>query len=129
MDKVVDHLFVFRGNSIIDDFPGNYSDFRIYEDSKPVEKKVISEKTNQAKNDWISKKSKVKLNYQEQKEYLKLEKEISKLEQEKEILEEKFATENWEGAEIDTQSKNLQELINQLETKTDRWLELSIKLE
>ena len=65
----------------------------------------------------------------EQKEFSRLEKEISRLEQEKEVLESKFATENWDGAEIDSQSKNLQELINKLETKTDRWLELSMKLE
>ena len=43
MDKIVDHLFVFRGKGIVEDFPGNYSDYRTYEDSKPKEKKIISE--------------------------------------------------------------------------------------
>jgi ATP-binding cassette subfamily F protein uup len=129
MDKIVDHMFVFRGDCIIDDFPGNYTDFRTYEDSKPPEKKVISETTIQSKNDWKNQKEKAKLSYLEQKEYAKLEKEIAKLELEKEVLESKFATENWTGEEIDIQSKNLQEIINKLETKTDRWMELSMKSE
>ncbi len=129
MDKVVDHLFVFRGDCVIDDFPGNYSDFRIYEDSKPVEKKVISGENTTTKSNWKSKENKSKLSYKEQKEHAKLEREIAKLEREKETLEKKFTTENWESEKINNQSKILQELIQSIESKTERWFELSDKLE
>ena len=67
MDKIVDHLFVFKGNAEIEDFPGNYSDFRIYEDSQPVEKEENT--TSEAKANWLNEKSKVKLSYNEQKEF------------------------------------------------------------
>ena len=129
MDKVIDHLFVFRGDCVIDDFPGNYSDFRIYEDSKPVEKKTISEENTTTKGNWKNQDNKAKLSYNEQKEYAKLEREIAKLEKEKDDLESKFATENWVGEEIDKQSKILQEMMQSLESKTERWFDLSAKLE
>ncbi len=129
MDKIVDHLFVFRGNCVIDDFPGNYSDFRSYEDSKPSEKKVISEDNSTTKANWKSQDNKTKLSYNEQKEYAKLEREVAKLERDKETLEAKFATENWDTEEIDKQSKMLQDIIQTLETKTERWFDLSAKLE
>lgn len=127
MDKIVDHLFVFRGNAIIDDFPGNYSDFRIYEDSQPAKKEenTISE----AKTNWLSEKPKVKLSYNEQKEFKNLEKEIQKLEAERDSLQNKFATENWDGQEIDKQSVKLQEIIEKIDKKTERWFELSVKME
>ncbi len=127
MDKIVDHLFVFRGNAIIDNFPGNYSDFRIYEDSQPAEKEenTISE----AKANWLSEKPKVKLSYNEQKEFKNLEKEIQKLEAERDSLQNKFATENWDGQEIDKQSVKLQEVIEKIDEKTERWFELSVKME
>lgn len=129
MDKIVDHLFVFRGDCVIDDFPGNYSDFRSYEDSKPAEKKVIFEENSTTKNNWKSQENKTKLSYKEQKEHAKLEREVANIEREKETLESKFATENWDPEEIDKQSKILQDLIQLLETKTERWFDLSAKLE
>jgi ATP-binding cassette subfamily F protein uup len=129
MDKIVDHLFVFRGNGIIDDFPGNYSDFRAYEDSKAIEKNETQKNVSKPKNDWKKDTSKAKLSYTEQKEYSKLEKEIAKLEKEKETLQNKFATESWSGDEIDKQSQNLQQIIDNIETKTERWFELSAKME
>ncbi|MCF6308150.1 MAG: ABC-F family ATP-binding cassette domain-containing protein [Flavobacteriaceae bacterium] len=129
MDKIVDHLFVFRGDCVIDDFPGNYSDFRSYEDSKPTEKKVITEENSTTKNNWKSQDNKTKLSYKEQKEHAKLEREVANLEREKETLESKFATENWNPEDIDKQSKILQDLIQSLETKTERWFDLSAKLE
>ncbi len=129
MDKIVDHLFVFKGNCVVDDFPGNYSDYRTYEDSKPVEKKVIVEENTTNKNNWKSQDNKTKLSYNEQKEHAKLEREIAKLERDKEALESKFATENWDAEEIDKQSKILQEIMQSLETKEERWFELSSKLE
>ena len=128
MDKIVDHLFVFRGNTEIEDFPGNYSDFRTYEDSQPTEKKEI-DSTAKAKDDWKEEKPKAKLSYNEQKEYNKLEQEIAKLETQREEFQNKFATENWDGPEIDKQSIKLQELIDKIEERTERWFELSARLE
>lgn len=128
MDKIVDHLFIFTGNGAIVDFPGNYSDYRAYESSRAT----VSEKDDTPSKDkkqWKDDSAKAKLSYAEQKEYQKLEKEISKLEKEKVVLQNKFATENWNGEEINKQSINLQELIDTIELKTERWFELSAKLE
>ena len=129
MDKIVDHLFIFRGNSVIEDFPGNYSDFRTYEDSKPSESKTISGDTNANKDNWKAQDTKSKLSYNEQKEHAKLEREVAKLEREKETLESKFATEAWNPEEIQKQSVILQQLIQNLEKKTERWFLLSDKME
>tara|TARA_R100001369_G_scaffold92320_1_gene136749 strand:- start:2221 stop:4086 length:1866 start_codon:yes stop_codon:yes gene_type:complete len=128
MDKIVDHLFVFRGNGEVSDFPGNYSDYRTYEDSKP-KNEPKAETVDTTKTDWKKDTSKAKLSYHEQKEYRNLEKEIAKLEKEKETLQNKFATENWDGEEIDKQSLKLQELIDAIEEKEMRWFELSEKIE
>lgn len=129
MDKIVDHLFVFRGNAIIDDFPGNYSDFRTYEDS--TEKETKEERTDIAepKKSWKKDTDKPKLTYSEQKEFSKLESEIKKLEAEKEKLETQFTTQDWDVDQIREKSIELQNLIKRLETKTERWFELSIKQE
>jgi ATP-binding cassette subfamily F protein uup len=129
MDKIVDHLFVFRGDGVIQDFPGNYSDFRIYEDSAISEKNTTSEEESKPKNDWKTNNDKAKLSYSEQKEFQKLEKEIAKLEIERETLQNKFATEDWDGEEIDKQSQNLQKIIDTIEIKTERYFELMEKLE
>ena len=126
MDKIVDHLFIFRGNSVVEDFPGNYSDFRTYEDSKPSESKALS---NDNKGNWKTQEKKSKLSFNEQKEHAKLEREVAKLEREKETLESKFATEDWNPEEIQKQSVILQELIQNLEKKTERWFLLSDKME
>ena len=74
MDKIVDHLFVFRGEGVVEDFPGNYSDFRAYEDSKPKEKIVKVEKKQPEK-----KPTQVKLSFEEKREFGSLEKEIERL--------------------------------------------------
>ena len=129
MDKIVDHLFVFRGDSLVEDFPGNYSDFRIYEDSKPPQNKKVSSERNSNKSNWKKQGDKAKLSYQEQKEYQRLEREIANLEREKNALENKFTTENWEADEIQKQSIQLQNIIESLNNKTERWFELSSLLE
>ena len=129
MDKIVDHLFVFRGNSLVEDFPGNYSDFRVYEDSKlPKNKKTISQHDS-PKNTWKKEEKKNKLSYTEQKEYQRLEREIANLESEKNTLESMFTTENWDADEIQKQSLNLQKVIEDLDKKTERWFDLSALLE
>jgi len=126
IDKIVDHLFVFRGNGVIDDFPGNYTDYRTYQDSIPKEKAVDTAEAK-PKNEWKKDSGKVKLSYNDQKEYQKLEKEIIKLEAERDHIQNKFATENWDGEEINKQSKQLQEVMDKIELKTERWFELSVK--
>ena len=129
MDKIVDHLFVFKGKGEIQDFPGNYSDFRTYEDSKPKKApKAKPEVTETTQTESKKDATKAKLSYHEQKEHRNLEKEIAKLEKEKEALQNKFATENWDGEEIDKQSLKLQELIDAIEEKEMRWFELSEKI-
>lgn len=125
MDKVVDHLLVFRGDGVIEDFPGNYSDFRAYEDSSdPTEKTIKKEKT-----DWKDPGAKAKLSYNEQKEYKALERDIAKFEREKKQLEAAFATADWDTDKINEESLKLQQIVTTLEEKTERWFELSMKLE
>jgi ATP-binding cassette subfamily F protein uup len=129
MDKIVDHLFVFRGEGIIQDFPGNYSDFRTYEDSALKTKKIETAEESKQKNDWKANNDKAKLSYNEQKEYSKLESQIAKLERERDSLQSKFATEKWDGDEINKQSNILQKIIDQVDKKTMRYFELLEKLE
>ena len=129
MDKIVDHLFVFRGDGEIQDFPGNYSDFRTYEDSASKVKKTETIEESKPKNDWKADNDKAKLSYNEQKEYSKLESQIAKLERERDTLQNKFASEKWDGNEINKQSKKLQEIIDQVDAKTARYFELLEKLE
>ncbi len=129
MDKIVDHLFVFRGDGVIQDFPGNYSDFRIYEDSAAKEPALESKEPAKAKNDWKKDTSKAALSYNEQKEHARLERDIAQLERDREALQNKFATENWDADEINKQSAKLQEMIHLIEQKEERWFELSAKLE
>ena len=113
----------------MEDFPGNYTDFRVYEDSNIQEKREASEAEPKIKRDWKQDTGPAKLSYNEQKEYNKLENEIANLEKERETLQNKFATENWDGEEIDKQSIKLQEIIDSIEAKEERWFELSAKME
>ena len=130
MDKIVDHLFVFKGEGLIENFPGNYSDYRSYENSKILEERAqknIAEKTE--KISWKQKDTSTKLSYNEQKEYNKLEKEIKKLEEQKEKLQIKFTDQNLTGENINLLSIELGEIDNKIEQKTERWFELSSILE
>ncbi len=131
MDKIVDHLFVFQGQGQIDDFPGNYSDYRAYENSQVKEKEVLPGKEKkQSKNDWkITAKEKKPLSYEEQKEFKKLEKEIEKLEVEKENLQGQFLNQSLEGDEITKISIHLNQVEENITAKTERWFELSSLME
>lgn len=129
MDKIVDHLFVFKGAGKIQDFPGNYSDYRAYKDSAVKEKAENTSEPKAAKNDWKKDSSKAQLSYNEQKEHSRLEKQIAALEKDREKLQNKFATEGWDGDEIDKQSIKLQAIMDEIEEKTERWFELSAKLD
>ncbi|PHS09013.1 MAG: ABC transporter [Kordia sp.] len=125
MDKVVDHLFIFRGEGIIEDFPGNYSDFRSYEDSASPMAKNVEKKE---KTSW-KKETKVQLSFNEQKEYNRLEKDIQKIEKEKTVLENSFATKEYTPEEIQEISKKIKQLGDAMDEKEMRWFELSAKLE
>lgn len=131
MDKIVDHLFVFRGAGYIEDFPGNYSDFRAYEDSQDQEQEPIKPKSIQqqtaAKTATTTQKQKISFN--EQKEYQQLESKIRSLEKDKLALEQSFFEEGLSVETIEDRSKKLQEVIETIELKTMRWFELAAKIE
>lgn len=127
MDKIVDHLFVFRGEGEIEDFPGNYSDFRAYEDS--AEPKVLNSVSTE-KTNWKEKQTtKTGLSFNEQKEFNKIEKEIKDLEYNKKQIEQEFADGKVADDKIETKANELQKIIQSLEEKEERWFELSSKME
>jgi ABC transport system ATP-binding/permease protein len=126
MDKIVDHLFVFRGQGIINDFPGNYSDFRTYEDSIPKNTDVSEKKIE--KKQW-KKDSNSQLSYNEQKELKNIESKLKSLEHDKKELEVKFNNESLSSEKINELSTQLQHIIETIEEKELRWLELLEKLE
>ena len=126
MDKIVDHLFVFRGDGFIEDFPGNYSDFRSYEDSQP--KLAEKEKSSGEKKEWKTPKTTANtLSFSEQKEYNRLEKEIAQLETEKEGIEKQFMDTRLAPETITELSIQLNALTGTIEQKTERWFELSVQ--
>ncbi|AWI27231.1 ABC-F family ATP-binding cassette domain-containing protein [Flavobacterium pallidum] len=128
MDKIVDHLFIFRGEGQIEDFPGNYSDFRSYEDSiEPTKKELNS--VNTEKNSWKQQQVQSGLSFAEQKEFQKTEREIKDLEFEKSNIEKQFADASIADADIEKKASELQAIIKKLEAKEERWFELSAKME
>jgi len=129
MDKIVDHLFVFKGNGVIEDFPGNYTDYRVYESSRiEEERENKAPSTEKQEKNWRDS-SGGKLSYLEQKEYKQLEKDIQKLEEKKESLQNKFADPELDGNAIDQLSIELKEVTDAIDVKTERWFELSAILE
>jgi ATP-binding cassette subfamily F protein uup len=127
MDKIVDHLFIFRGEGVIEDFPGNYSDFRAYEDSaEPVKEEP---KTAAEKKSWKQNNVSAGLTFNEQKEYQKIEKEIKDLEREKEAIEKQFSDGSIADNEIAKKAAELETILKKIEEKTERWFELSAKME
>lgn len=127
MDKIVDALFVFRGDGVVENFPGNYSDFRAYDNSadttetakieKPVEKKVEKES------------SKTSLSFNEKREFGALEVEIERLQKRKTTIEKQFLNVEIATEDIPKKSEELQDIIAEIEQKEERWLELSMKME
>ena len=124
MDKIVDSLFVFRGDGVVENFPGNYSDYRTYEDSKPKEKVVKVEK-KQA----VITPSKVKLSFEEKREFGSLEKDIERLGRKKKSIEASFMEEGISQEQVKEKSEELHKVISSLEEKEERWFEISLKLE
>ena len=125
MDKIVDHLFVFRGEGMVEDFPGNYSDFRTYEDSTPVA--AEPKKTLTAKPP-VTNQSETKLSFNEQKELNNLESKLKSLEFDKKELEAKFLVPDIDMETINTLSEALKTLNEVIEDKELRWMELNEKL-
>ena len=126
MDKIVDHLFVFQGKGRIDHFPGNYSDYRAYEESAVQEMYNASSDQKKQNNDWkATNKSENGLSFNEQKEYNKLEKEIKNLEKSRDSLQNRFSTATLNPEEIKTLSIKLSEISDQIDVKTERWFVLS----
>ncbi|WP_370392222.1 ABC-F family ATP-binding cassette domain-containing protein [uncultured Winogradskyella sp.] len=128
MDKIVDHLFVFRGNGVIEDFPGNYSDFRAYDQSKS-ETPTDADNNTEQKTENLEENKAQKLSYNEQKEFKNLESRIRALELDKKQLEQKFHNPELSQDEINDLSQELQDIIDEIETKELRWFELAEKFE
>ena len=127
MDKIVDHLFVLKGQGQIEDFPGNYSDYRAYEGENQSQNDTTEKKV---KKEWKKETNSQKgLSYQDQQTFKKLEKTINKLEEEKELLQNRFVNEALSQEEIKALSITLSELEADLEQKSDRWLEFSMLME
>ena len=132
LDKIVDHLFVFEGEGVIKDFIGNYKDYREYIAEKEREKKEALRENTQKKEkqyvptpDEIINPKKKKLSYKEQREVDQLTKEIEDLEGEKVELEKILSGGKVEFEEINRASKRIGEVIELLDEKTFRWLELN----
>ncbi len=125
MDKIVDHLFVFEGQGVIKDFPGNYS---IYQDFKKEEEKTKAKKEKSQKEPQKAttvKDKPRKLSFKEKKEMEQLEKEMEELNEEKSAIEEALNSGTLDADTLTDKSKRISEVIDLLDEKEMRWLELS----
>ena len=134
MDKVVDHLLVFQGDCKIKDFPGNYSDYRAWQelmDAEELEKKNTQTiaQSESRKQEPTKKEKRVdekrKLTFNEKRELQNLEQELELLEREKKELETNLSSGLLNTEEIVAQSKRFSDVSELLDEKTMRWLELS----
>ena len=134
MDKVVDHLMVFKGNAELKDFPGNYTDYREWNELMEEQEKEERNKESKNKNQEPKAKSpetvrpaveKRKPTFKEKQEFEALEKEIPQLEREKTDIEAQLASGTLGGDEIIKASQRHAEVNNLIDEKTMRWLELS----
>uniref|UniRef100_UPI004026C4E7 ribosomal protection-like ABC-F family protein n=1 Tax=Alloprevotella sp. TaxID=1872471 RepID=UPI004026C4E7 len=130
MDKVVDHLLVFNGEGSIDDFPGNYSEYRewksLRDHEEREEKEEVRKNSNATakQNTWGGEKKR-KLSFKEKQELKQLEQDIDNLETEKKQLEEALCSGVLSVEELTEKSKRLPLLNEELDEKSMRWLELS----
>jgi len=130
MDKVVDHLLAFRGNAVIKDFPGNYTQYREW---KEVQELIEKEAQQQAKpkeekvqvNPSAKKEEKKKLSFNEKREFEELDTLIPKLEEEKVQLETELSSGTLSNEELLNKSTRISQLIEEIDEKTLRWMELS----
>lgn len=123
MDKVVDHILVFKGEGVIDDFPGNYTQYRQYSalQSKEEAKADASVKEKKSyRND-----SRRRMSYKEKREFEQLEKDIAALEQQQHEIEEALCSGTLSVEELTEKSRLLPKLKEEIDEKSMRWLELS----
>ena len=128
MDKVVDHLLVFKGQGEIKDFPGNYTQYREWQALQPKDTVSASKPAQLAIENstlTMTKEPKRKMSYKEKREFELLEGEIEALEAEKKQIEEALSSGTISVDEITVMSKRLPLLMEELDEKSMRWLELS----
>ncbi|MCD4834014.1 MAG: ABC-F family ATP-binding cassette domain-containing protein [Bacteroidales bacterium] len=131
MDQVVDHLFVFRGNGDVKDFPGDYSQYREWltkvekEEKKESASGIKKEPARQSVGKASLTGLKVKLSFNEKREFEKLENDIADLENEKANLEKEISSGTLNNDDLIQKSNRIGEIIKLLDEKSDRWLELS----
>lgn len=125
MDKIVDHLLVFQGNGVIQDFPGNYTQYREWSALKPKESKEknqpLEKKSRKVQDVSVRK----KMTFKEKREFEQLEKDIAALEKEQKIIEEELCSGKLTIGELTEKSRRLPVLKDELDEKSMRWLELS----
>ena len=131
MDKVVDHLLVFKGEGEIQDFPGNYTQYREWCRLQPktegegAEKKATKPTAKEQPSATQKKEGKRKMTYKEKREYEQLTKELEQLENEQKILEEALCSGQLSVEELTEKSKRLPEIKDEIDEKEMRWLELA----
>ena len=126
MDKVVDHLLVFKGQGEIKDFPGNYTQYREWQALQPKESASAAQKPVKVTIDTRSEReTKRKMSFKEKREFEQLEKDIATLEDEKKQIEDALSSGTLSVDEITQMSKRLPLLNDELDEKSMRWLELS----
>ena len=129
MDRLVDHLFVFEGNGEVRDFPGNYTQYRIWmkeqeeREGLTVDSRQLKVERTEVKNDIVA--SKKKMSFKEKREFEMLEKELPALEAEKLKITEKMSQGDLSFDEISKLSERMIAITQELEEKELRWLELS----
>lgn len=131
MDKVVDHLLVFKGEGEIQDFPGNYTQYREWCRLQPktegegTEKKATKPTAKEQPSATQKKEGKRKMTYKEKREYEQLTKELEQLENEQKTLEEALCSGQLSVEELTEKSKRLPEIKDEIDEKEMRWLELA----
>ncbi len=125
MDKVVDHLLVFRGGGDIRDFPGNYSDYREWKRAKAERDKKTVAKPKEESTKRVRPVEKRRMSFKERQEFERLEVEIASLEEEKKMIEAALCSGALGVDELVEKSKRLPALNDELDEKSMRWLELS----
>lgn len=124
MDKIVDHLLVFNGNGDINDFPGNYTQYRMWQALQPKDAEK-SDNTEKREKKSYHGEQKRKLSFKEKRELQQLEADIEALEKEQKQIEEELCSGTLSVEALTQKSKRLPQLKDELDEKSMRWLELS----
>lgn len=123
MDKVVDHILVFKGEGVIDDFPGNYTQYRQYSALQSKEEAKVDASVKEKKS--YRNDSRRRMSYKEKREFEQLEKDIASLEQQQHEIEEALCSGTLSVEELTEKSRLLPKLKEEIDEKSMRWLELS----